>query len=107
MPVEKRPHGGVALSTGLSSQHHGDKMLIAAMHRGSQIESACVGVAGLDAVTALVAEEELIVIAILAAIEAEITRLEDLIIFRVVMDEVGSERRRVARRGDLVLIWKA
>ena len=64
-------HDGVARPAAAASHHDADQMAVAAAHRGHEIEARRTGVAGLDAVDALDAAEQVIVVADRLAVVVE------------------------------------
>ena len=72
-----------------------------------EVEAARPRVAGLDAVGALVAEQEPVVVAVLAAPEGEIARLEARRNIPGSRGSDGREHGHVARRGDLLVVGQA
>ena len=104
MLVEKGTGGDVPLTARPAAKHNRQEVFVSPMHRGGEIEAARPRIAGLDAVGALEAEQQLVVIAILAPLEAEIARFKYAVIFGVVVDQMRGEDGHVARGRDLLLV---
>ncbi len=98
----------VVASAGRAPAHHdGDQLSIAAHDRGDQIEAGLVDEAGLDAVDALDAPEQPVVVADGLAAEVEAACAEVLVILREMLAQCDAERRHVAGRGHLRVVRQA
>ncbi|MCY1234392.1 hypothetical protein D9M72_469740 [compost metagenome] len=71
MAIEKCRHLGIAAARRPPTEHDADHPAIAVLDGADEIEAGSVGIAGLDAVHALVAIHQIVVAADLAAAEAE------------------------------------
>ena len=73
-------------------------------HREDDVEAGIVDVAGLHAVDAGNAAEQVIVVAHLSAVVGERARAEVVVVIRKAILDGAGENSHVARRGDLVIV---
>ncbi len=91
----------VARPGGLAAEHHGDQAPAVAHRRGGEVVARGPGVAGLEAVGSGVALQQLVVVAVGAALVAEALGRKVLVVLREVADQRAGQRGHVARRREL------
>ena len=100
--LDQLAHARVARAARGAAEHDGDDMAPVAVNRGDQIEAGVVGVAGLDAVHALHAAEQMVVVAHRHAAVAEARQREIMVVLREALLDRAAEDRLIARGGELV-----
>ena len=97
----------IARIGGAAAEHHRDEVTIVALDRGDDIEAGIMDVAGLDAVDAGNAAEQMIVVAHLLAAELESPRGEVAVILWKAVVDGSPDDGLVARGGDLLVVGQA
>ena len=100
-------HDCIARAAGAAAEHDADQMAVAALDRGDEVEAGGAGETGLDAVDALDAAEQLVVIADRLAAIVEAVGREVPVVAREAVLDGAAERGLIARRGDLLGIGQA
>ena len=105
--VHQLGHHAVALAGAVAAHHHADQAAIVAHRRHHEIEAGSVGIAGLEAVGAVVGQQHAIVVLENAAAIGIALHREDRIVVREIAHQREGEPGQVARRRDLVAVGQA
>ena len=105
--VDQPLHDLVAACCRATAQDDTDHPATVMFDSADKIEAGSIGIAGLDAVHALVAIHEVVVAGDRLAAELEALRREKRVVLREVAHEGDTEGRHVAGRGELLVMRKA
>ncbi len=107
MFVDQAAHFRIAHPRGAAAEHHGDEMALGAMEVDHDVEAGIADIAGLHAVDAGHAPEQVVVVAHRPPVPDEAADREEMEILRETVLQGAGEDGLVARRGDLPVVGQA